>query len=60
MDYPAKAGLASGFKVENAATVEINIPMGWASYLKDFIISETSVCNIVWVITLRYKDFVLG
>jgi hypothetical protein len=53
MDSPASAGLASGFDVEYAATVEINIPIGWASYLKDFIMSYTSVCKIVWVMTFE-------
>lgn len=44
---PARAGLASGLRVEKAEMVEISIPMGWASYLNDFIKVETSVCKSV-------------
>lgn len=41
--------------------VEIRIPMGWASYLKDFIMLSTSVCNMVWVRTLnRYKKVLVA
>jgi hypothetical protein len=33
--------------------VEIRIPMGWASYLNDFIMFSTSVWSMVWVRTLN-------
>lgn len=57
IDYPDKAGFAYGFNVEYPAIVEISIPIGWASYLKGFIIFCTSVCNIVWLITLSLNVY---
>ena len=53
--YPTKLGFCSGWTVDSAAKVLQSIPIGWALYLKDFIISPTSSCKKVCCCTFWEK-----
>lgn len=63
MVSPTNDGFCSGWTVESAESVLQSMPIGCASYLKDFINSPTSVCkNVCSIIFLEklWSSFRVG